>query len=679
MKHYYKLVIILLLAICVLPLNKVLAQNKKIDSLKNVISNTLIDSIKVKLTIDLAREIHRTPNHENKDIDAATLSVDLALQNGETIYYARALNTLGLIYRFHQHYDIAAPLHVKAYQLSDSLDGYIKDKMIFANNAGVAARYMSDYETAVIYYQNALKIAEQQENLLNIEIACNGLGNVYMSIPGQEEIGVAYFERALGTAKAADNKRGIAMNYFSLSNIYDANENYKKAREYLDKLAQVNNEIGDQLGIGLTHKSFGSSYLNEGIRLDLAEEHLLKAKQIFQATNNAIQEADVNYYLAKLHFNCGEGTQAINLLNESLNTAKQLNSKGLIISISKLLFKIYNEKQEYNHALTYHMLWRDYQDSLNLNEQEIEVLALNKKYDFEKTESEIASLKKEKQINTFLLESEKNKLKTRSIILILIALLFATLFIIFFQKSQNRKFIKENAEIQAQLENQRIKQIYERSLLEAEVIAMQMKINPHFLFNSLNSIKLLIQQNENDKAINYLVHLARFNRSLLELENLATHSLADEIDLTEQYLKLETKRFNNDFSYFVSYQNLTKEDLINYSIPPLLLQPYIENAIWHGLLPSDKKNKEIKISIIKKKESLEIKIDDNGIGRQMKSLNVKRIGTGKGMGITKKRIALFNKTNDTTINFKIIDKTNGLAESIGTQVLLDIKPAVKIS
>lgn len=83
--------------------------------------------------------------------------------------------------------------------------------------------------------------------------------------------------------------------------------------------------------------------------------------------------------------------------------------------------------------------------------------------------------------------------------------------------------------------------------------------------------------------------------------------------------------------------------------------------------------------IIKKKESLEIKIDDNGIGRQMKSLNVKRIGTGKGMGITKKRIALFNKTNDTTINFKIIDKTNGLAESIGTQVLLDIKPAVKIS
>lgn len=679
MKHYYKLVIIFLVVITTLPLSKVLAQNKKIDSLNQAISNAQIDSIKINLTIDLARAIHRTANHNTKDIEVASKAVDLALQSGEAIYYARALNNLGLIYRFHQHYDIAAPLHIKAYKLTDSLDGYIIDKMIFANNAGVAARYMADYETAVNYYQTALKIAEQQNNLLNIEIASNGLGNVYMSIPGHEELGVTYFQQALSTAESANNKRGIAMNYFSLSNIYDANENYIKSREYLVKLAQVNNEMGDQLGIGLTHKSFGSSYLNEGKRLDLAEEHLLEAKQIFHITNNTIQEADVNYYLAKLHYNCGDSKQAISLLHESLETARKVKSKNLIISVSKLLFKIHKEKQEYNHALTYHVLWRDYQDSLNINEQEIEVLALNRQYDLGKKESEIESLKKEKQINTFLLESEKNKLRNRSVILILISSLFATLFIIFFQKSQNRKFIKENAEIQSQLEKERIKQIYERSLLEAEVIAMQMKINPHFLFNSLNSIKLLIQQNENSKAIHYLVHLARFNRSLLELENLATHSLADEIDLTEQYLELETKRFKNDFSYIFYYENLSKEDLNNYFIPPLLLQPYIENAIWHGLLPSEKESKEVKVSIIKKGGNIKIKIDDNGIGRQMKPLNGRRARVGKGMGITKKRISLFNKTNNATIDFKIIDKTNNLGESLGTRILLEIKPVLKIT
>src|SRR5690625_5862902 len=101
--------------------------------------------------------------------------------------------------------------------------------------------------------------------------------------------------------------------------------------------------------------------------------------------------------------------------------------------------------------------------------------------------------------------------------------------------------VKKSADIQAKLEKERITQNFERSLLEAEVIAMQMKINPHFLFNSLNSIKLLIQQNKNPQAINYLVHLARFNRSLLELENLSTHFLSDEIYFAVKLLNLVKK------------------------------------------------------------------------------------------------------------------------------------------
>src|SRR5690625_3523382 len=119
--------------------------------------------------------------------------------------------------------------------------------------------------------------------------------------------------------------------------------------------------------------------------------------------------------------------------------------------------------------------------------------------------------------------------------------------------------VKKNADSQAKREKEHITQIFERSLLEAEVIAMQMKINPHFLFNSLNSIKLLIQQNKNPQAINYLVHLARFNRSLLELENLSTHSLSDEIYLAEQYLKLEKKRFEDDFVFRFENQNIKEE------------------------------------------------------------------------------------------------------------------------
>ena len=673
MAYYYKVISMSFLALLILSTGKIFAQNKKIDSLYQVISNTSVDSVKVHSTIQIAREWHRLPDHDTKDIDVASEAVDLALISGDTLYYSRALDNLGLIYRFHQHYDIAVPLHQKAYELIQNLDGYILDKMIFANNTGVAARYMADYETAVSYYQNALKIAEEHNNPLNIEIACNGLGNVYMNIPSQEDLGATYFERALSTAEEAGNKRGIAMNYFSLINIYDAKNDHIKTREFLNKLGKLNREMGDKLGIGLTHKLFGISYLNEGEELGLAQEYLVEANKVFRSINNIIQEADVNYHLAKLHYQLGEDALAIKLLNEGMDTAKELKNKGLIISISKLLYEIHKNRQDYSEALTNHVLWRDYQDSLNLQQQQIEVLALNKQYDLEKKESEIASLKKEKQISTVLLESQHNKLKSRSAILILIASLFATLFIIFFQKSKNRRFVEKNAAIQAQLEKERIKQTYERSLLEAEVIAMQMKINPHFLFNSLNSIKLLIQQEENSKAISYLVHLARFNRSLLELENLSTHSLSDEIHLAEQYLDLEKKRFQNDFSYRFEYNNIPERSLSDYCIPPLLLQPYIENAIWHGLLPSDKKSKEILISITKTDEALKIQIDDNGIGRHIKPLNGNKTRAGKGMAITKERISLFNKTNKASISFKIIDKTNSSGNALGTSVLIEIQ------
>lgn len=675
MLQYFRKIFIYLLVLLLLPTTIVQAQSKKLDSLTQAIATADVDSLKVKLHIALSREWHRTPSHDTKDIDIASQAVDMALAHGDTIYYSRALNNLGLLYRFHQHYDIAIPLHIKAFELIEDTQCYLKDKTIYANNIGVAARYMADYETAVHYYLTALKIAEELDNPLSVEIASNGLGNTYLNLPGQEDLGVFYFEKALQTAENSNNKRGIAMNYLSLSSIYGYKKDYPKAREYLRKLAQINEEMGDKLGIGITHKAFGASYLNEGVQLQLAENHLNKAKILFETIGNTLQQAEVNYYMARLQYMLGNSSLAVELLHKGLEKAQSLKSKKLIISISKLLFDIYKENDQYKNALNYHMLWRDYQDSLNLDQQEVQVLALNKKFDLEKKEAEISSLKKEKQINGILLDAQKAKLKNRSLTLMLIAILFATLFIIFFQKHKNKEVQKKNTDIQAKFDKERITQAYERSILEAEVIAMQMKINPHFLFNSLNSIKLLIQQNENSKAINYLVHLARFNRSLLELENLAIHSLYDEIELAEQYLKLENKRFQNDFCYSFTYHNVSKEELHQYVFPPLLLQPYIENAIWHGLLLSDKKSKEIEVTITKREEYIEISIHDNGIGRRIKSLNGKGMEKGKGMGISKKRIALFNKTNNAKIDFKIIDNTDNLGEAIGTSVFLKIKAA----
>src|SRR5690625_4390256 len=129
MFHYYKSLILYFLTLGVLPIGQVFAQNKKIDSLQQVISNTCVDSVIIGSTIRISREWHRQADHATKDIDEASQAVDLALESGDTLYHSRALNNLGLLYRFHQHYDIAVPLHRKAYELLIPLDGYAKDKM----------------------------------------------------------------------------------------------------------------------------------------------------------------------------------------------------------------------------------------------------------------------------------------------------------------------------------------------------------------------------------------------------------------------------------------------------------------------------------------------------------------------------------------------------------------------
>lgn len=651
-----------------------LLSQSKIDSLNQVLKQEIPDSTRIMTTIALAREHHRLPNHETTDITIAGQAIDLALENKDTIYYARALYTLGLLYRYHKQYDMAVNFHIKAYEQIASREDYVLDKMIFANNAGVSARYMADYETSVRYYQYALKLAEENQNLLNIEIASNGLGNVYMNLPGQENIGVEYFERALATAKISNNKRGMAMNYLSLSRIYDQRKEYKTARIVLNNLMDLNIEINDVLGIGISHKAIGSNYLSEGIALDKAEEHLLKAKEVFIDLKDDIQLADVSYYLAKLYSNTEQNDRAIPLLKESLETSKKNNDLGLSAKISQQLFVIYKAEDSHKNALHFHELWRNYRDSLNLIEQEIEVLALTKQYDVEKKEAEINALKNKQQLHDIQLASEQAKLRNRSLVLILIATLFATLFIIFFQKNINRKYAKRNSEIQTQLETERIRKTFAQNMQEAEVIAMRMKINPHFLFNSLNAIKLLIQQNKNEQAIEYLVQLARFNRTILDLEELTIHPLSNELKLADKYIKLELKRFDENLTYSINTHGLTNSDFDEYLIPPLLLQPYIENAIWHGLLPSKETEKHLNLNIYKKENILYIEINDNGIGRQILT-HTNKMRVGKGMKITKKRIDLFNASNYANqIKIRIIDKADDHGNSKGTSVLLEFYP-----
>ncbi|MBX2967009.1 MAG: histidine kinase [Cyclobacteriaceae bacterium] len=220
----------------------------------------------------------------------------------------------------------------------------------------------------------------------------------------------------------------------------------------------------------------------------------------------------------------------------------------------------------------------------------------------------------------------------------------------------------EVLEYRQQLEEQRqneIKLEFENKISEVENVALRSQMNPHFLFNSLNAIKYLIMSDQDQLAINYLGSFSKLLRMILEYSKESLISLSNELNALQLYLEIESTRFDSSFHYNIRVDpNMATDSIM---IPPLLLQPYVENAIWHGLLhkQSDDKSLEIILGLIE--SGYIFTIEDNGIGRaKAAKRQQKQSGTYRSMGtqITQDRIDLFNRMEDANIKVKFIDLPN---------------------
>lgn len=208
---------------------------------------------------------------------------------------------------------------------------------------------------------------------------------------------------------------------------------------------------------------------------------------------------------------------------------------------------------------------------------------------------------------------------------------------------------------------------------ENKILAVQM--NPHFIFNSLNTIQQFIFVNDNEKAQLYLSKFSRLIRKLLENNTKDYISLAEEIDLCEKYLEIESLRFNNVFSYTISLKNTINKEIVK--IPHFLIQPFIENAIWHGLLPK-RGSKYLRVTFAMLNEkTLSCTIEDNGVGRKTASqaeLTEKK--RSLAISFIEQRLSFYSKLEKSEYKVIITDKFSDLGEPEGTIVILTI-PIIK--
>lgn len=223
----------------------------------------------------------------------------------------------------------------------------------------------------------------------------------------------------------------------------------------------------------------------------------------------------------------------------------------------------------------------------------------------------------------------------------------------------------------------RQKAAIQQQLAELEGKALRAQMNPHFIFNSLNAIQECIVSGKVDAAYGYLARFSKLLRMVLNNSEKNLVTLQEETDMLEIYLKLEALRFKNNFTYEINIAENVEPEMC--MIPPLLLQPYIENAIWHGLLHKEG-NKTLKIDCEEREGKLCCIITDNGIGRK-KSAEIKAAKLGvdnfesRGMQLSKQRIKILNQQQKNNFSVSIEDLYSDDNSAAGTRVIVELDQA----
>jgi sensor histidine kinase YesM len=243
---------------------------------------------------------------------------------------------------------------------------------------------------------------------------------------------------------------------------------------------------------------------------------------------------------------------------------------------------------------------------------------------------------------------------------------------IFFANWQ--KSVKEQARAEEAKRNTEMELIEtKQKQSEIEMKALRAQMNPHFVFNSLNSINKYILRNDQVNASRYLTRFAKLIRLILDNSNSKEVALSDELEALKLYIEMELLRFANKFTYEIIVDENVSTDTLQ--VPPLIIQPYVENAIWHGLLHKESNGRLLVLVRKSNDNMLQCDIEDNGIGR-LKAIEIKsksaNANKSLGMKLTEERISILNQNTSLNASIEIVDLVNNSGDALGTRVIIKI-------
>lgn len=561
-----------------------------------------------------------------------------------------ALNMLGIYYRNTSKYDKAIELHKQAQELAIKSNN-VELQVISLNMLGVVNRRLDLIRYALDFHKQALDLAETEKNpsinlKRSIAVSRNSMGNIYLALK-QYDLALIQFNQSLEIEKYLDNKLGLAINYQNIGYVKESKGLLEDALEDYKTSLDFNNQINSDIGRVICNNSIGVIYIKQ--------EKLKEAQTTLTTALEKALELNDQYHIAPVYINLGwlqlkqnRFDAAENSLKKGLQKSNDYNLVTSKIDAYKYLSELHELKGDYKKSNEYYKAHVALDQTVT-NERNLQyVNDLVIKYESEKKSNQIKELASENEIVKLRLAQNKR--------ILLLSVFGALLTLGILHVLNRQKSLKSEKQI---------------IMLEQDMLRNQM--NPHFIFNTLNSIKLYIINNEKENAVYYLNKFSKLIRKILVASTEKEISLAEEIETMTLYMNIENIRFDNEIQYKIEIDKNVNAEIIK--VPSLILQPFLENALWHGL-SSKTKNKEIHVHIEKPKhDAVSIYITDNGIGRvasekinKQKTLKRKSVG----ISITKERLDNFSKqfTNDYKLEIIDLYDANNLAS--GTKVIIEI-------
>jgi|GEM_PF-241459 len=529
-----------------------------------------------------------------------------------------------------------------------------KDKKIRAGLAkaygslGIVFSERSNYARALQFHLKAVPLYESLDEPLRLARVYNNIGIVYQSLKNDFKA-LEYFVKSQKIQeKSADPTIGITVT--NIGNIYLAQKNYPKALEYYQKARGMFEGFPDPRGKGELLNNLGLYYMQTG-NFDKARQTWNDAVDSFAEIGDKFGTADTFGHLSRYYLAVNDLEEALAFAQKSLTLARELDVPEQVVIAEKTLSDIYVKRKQPELALLHFQNYSAAKDSLNLHENIRKSVQAEMNYEFDKREA----FQKKEQEKRELLYSEQTKrhLMQTLFIVLFILLLFGIIFLIY-----NRLQLKKTLTL-------------EKELAEYEQKALHLQMNPHFVFNCLGSISSFIVQNGADSAIKYLSKFSKLMRLTLEYSKESLIPIDKEIESLQNYLELEQLRFNQIFDFNIEKDIDIEDDT---AIPPLMLQPFVENAIIHGLMPK-KGQGRIDVKFELSGDNLTCTITDDGIGidksRQMKENSVS-VHKSMALDITRKRLEMIKAMTSRKADVDISERTDDSGNVTGTQVVLTL-------